>query len=366
MPFVVDRKKLLKVLTNISHASRGVQYKAVFGRSKGTTLTLWFDSLEGHLWQFLENEESTVEELAFSVNVKNFHKLISAWKSKTISIVQGENQSLVVSSGNSTVNIPYYDDGVGLDIPSEPVGTYIGILPETFISDLMESVAFVGQMSNKPELACVELKVADKGLIINATDSFSAYHSSYPDIQVPMDSVRFNERVIKTLISVFSQESLQLYKMEDESVILKGENAILQMVSIRLAYPDVSKLLLETELSPFMILNTKNTMETIRVIEAVSTNNFINLRPPPVTDENGVITVGLQDVIMEADLRIEDSKFTATEIDYLSLDARKFKQCIAVFDKNEYVKLEKMNNGFIRITGDRGDSQLTSLSPLSS
>jgi len=366
MPFVVDRKKLLKVLTNISHASRGVQYKAVFGRSKGTTLTLWFDSLEGHLWQFLENEESTVEELAFSVNVKNFHKLISAWKSKTISIVQGENQSLVVSSGNSTVNIPYYDDGVGLDIPSEPVGTYIGILPETFISDLMESVAFVGQMSNKPELACVELKVADKGLIINATDSFSAYHSSYPDIQVPMDSVRFNERVIKTLISVFSQESLQLYKMEDESVILKGENAILQMVSIRLAYPDVSKLLLETELSPFMILNTKNTMETIRVIEAVSTNNFINLRPPPVTDENGGITVGLQDVIMEADLRIEDSKFTATEIDYLSLDARKFKQCIAVFDKNEYVKLEKMNNGFIRITGDRGDSQLTSLSPLSS
>jgi DNA polymerase III sliding clamp (beta) subunit (PCNA family) len=366
MPFVVDRKKLLKVLTNISHASRGVQYKAVFGRSKGTTLTLWFDSLEGHLWQFLENEESTVEELAFSVNVKNFHKLISAWKSKTISIVQGENQSLVVSSGNSTVNIPYYDDGVGLDIPSEPVGTYIGILPETFISDLMESVAFVGQMSNKPELACVELKVADKGLIINATDSFSAYHSSYPDIQVPMDSVRFNERVIKTLTSVFSQESLQLYKMEDESVILKGENAILQMVSIRLAYPDVSKLLLETELSPFMILNTKNTMETIRVIEAVSTNNFINLRPPPVTDENGGITVGLQDVIMEADLRIEDSKFTATEIDYLSLDARKFKQCIAVFDKNEYVKLEKMNNGFIRITGDRGDSQLTSLSPLSS
>jgi hypothetical protein len=138
------------------------------------------------------------------------------------------------------------------------------------------------------------------------------------------------------------------------------------MVSIRLAYPDVSKLLLETELSPFMILNTKNTMETIRVIEAVSTNNFINLRPPPVTDENGGITVGLQDVIMEADLRIEDSKFTATEIDYLSLDARKFKQCIAVFDKNEYVKLEKMNNGFIRITGDRGDSQLTSLSPLSS
>jgi len=221
-------------------------------------------------------------------------------------------------------------------------------------------------MSNKPELACVELKVADKGLIINATDSFSAYHSSYPDIQVPMDSVRFNERVIKTLISVFSQESLQLYKMEDESVILKGENAILQMVSIRLAYPDVSKLLLETELSPFMILNTKNTMETIGVIEAVSTNNFINLRPPPVTDENGGITVGLQDVIMEADLRIEDSKFTATEIDYLSLDARKFKQCIAVFDKNEYVKLERMNNGFIRITGDRGDSQLTSLAPLSS
>ena len=61
MSFVVDRRKLLKTLTNISHASRGVQYKAVFGRRKGTTLTLWFDSLEGHLWQFLENEETTAE-----------------------------------------------------------------------------------------------------------------------------------------------------------------------------------------------------------------------------------------------------------------------------------------------------------------
>jgi hypothetical protein len=154
--------------------------------------------------------------------------------------------------------------------------------------------------------------------------------------------------------------------MEDESVILKGENAILQMVSIRLAYPDVSKLLLETELSPFMVLNTKNTMETIKVIEAVSNNNFINLRPPPVTDENGGITVGLQDVIMEADLRIEDSKFTATEIEYLSLDAKRFRQCVSVFDKDDYVKLERMNNGFIRVTGDRGANQLTTLAPLSS
>ena len=264
------------------------------------------------------------------------------------------------------VTVPYYDDGVVLDIPSEPVGTYIGVVPDTFVEDLVQSVDFVGQMSNKPDLACVELKVTDRGLIINATDSFSAYHSSYPDIQVPMTSVRFNERVIKTLVSVFSQEPLQLYKMEDDSVILKGEGAILQMVSIRTAYPNLDPLLIDAESSPFMELNTKNTLETIKVVEAVSGNSFISLQPPATVNENGGITVGVQEMIMEADLKIQDSKFTATEIDYLSLDARKFKQCVSVFDKNDYVKLEKMNNGFIRITGDRGDNQLTTLAPLSS
>ena len=52
MAFVVDRRDLLKLLGNIAQASRGIQYKAVMGRSKGTSLTIWFDSLEGHLWQF--------------------------------------------------------------------------------------------------------------------------------------------------------------------------------------------------------------------------------------------------------------------------------------------------------------------------
>ena len=45
MPFVVDRKKFAKALRNVTQASSGIQYKAVFGRSKGTTLTIWFDSL---------------------------------------------------------------------------------------------------------------------------------------------------------------------------------------------------------------------------------------------------------------------------------------------------------------------------------
>ena len=79
MPFVVDRRELVKLLGNITQASRGIQYQAVMGRSNGTTLTIWFDSLEGHLWQFIENQETTADDLAFSVSITNFHKLVSAW-----------------------------------------------------------------------------------------------------------------------------------------------------------------------------------------------------------------------------------------------------------------------------------------------
>jgi len=366
MAFVVDRRALLKLLGNINQASRGIQYKAVMGRSKGTTLTIWFDSLEGHLWQFLENEETSAEELAFSVSITNFHKLISAWKSKTISISQGENGSIVLSSGKSVVTVPYYDDGVSLDIPSEPVGTYIGIVPKDFISNIQESVNFIGQMSNRPELACVEIKVADRGLVVNATDSFSAYHSSHKELNTPMSSVRFNERIIKTMGSVFGDESLQLYKMEDESVILKGENAILQMVPIRMTYPELERLIVEAEAKPFMTLNTKNTLEIIKVVEAVSKGEYMTLRPAHVEDEDGGVTVGVNDITMEADLKIEDSNFLSIEdIAYLPLDAKRFKQCIQVFGKDDYITLEKMDNGFVRIKGDRENEQFTCFAPLS-
>ena len=368
MPFVVDRRELVKLLGNITQASRGIQFKAVMGRSNGTTLTIWFDSLEGHLWQFIENQETTADDLAFSVSITNFHKLVSAWKSKTISIAQGDNGSLVLASGGSTVTVPYYDDGVSLDIPSEPVGTYIGVIPEDFIKNIEESVNFIGQMSNKPELACVELKVAEeRGLVVNATDSFTIYHSFHEKLNTPMGSVRFNERVIKTMCAVFGKESLQLYKMEDESVILKGEAAILQMVPIRMAYPDLERLIVDAEATPLMSLNMKNTLEIIKVVEAVSKGEYITLRPPDVNDEGKNVTVGINDITMEADLKIEDSKFLSTgEITYLPLDAQKFKQCVQVFGKEEYVILEKMNNGFVRITGSGDNSQFTCLAPLSS
>ena len=79
------------------------------------------------------------------------------------------------------------------------------------------------------------------------------------------------------------------------------------------------------------------------------------------------VTVGINDITMEADLKIEDSKFLSTgEVTYLPLDAQKFKQCVQVFGKEEYVILEKMNNGFVRITGSGDNSQFTCLAPLSS
>ena len=366
MAFVVDRRQLQKILSNVGQASRGVQYKAVMGRSKGTTLTIWFDSLEGHLWQFIENQEATDTDLAFSVSITSFHKLIAAWKSKTISLEQGNKQSLVVSSGRSIVNVPYYDDGVSLDIPSEPVGAYIGVVPGEFVTNIKESVNFIGQMSNRPELACVELKVTEKGSVVTATDSYSVYHSSYEKLDVPMSSVRFNERVIKTMGAVFSDESIQLYRMEDESVILKGEDAILQMVPIRMKYPDLERILVESQTKPFMTLNMKNTMEIIKVVEAVSKGEQLVLRPPHVEDTEGGVTVGIDDIQMEAMLKIEDSTFISTEeVSYLPVDAKLFKQCVQVFGKNDYVTLEKMDNGFVRIKGDGDTTQFTCLAPLS-
>ena len=365
MPFVVDRKKLAKVLSNITQASRGIQYKAVMGRTQGTSLTTWYDSLEGHLWQFMENEETTAEELTFSVSIANVHKLVSAWKSKTITLSQGENQSLVLTSGNSKVTVPYYDDGVSLDVPSEPVGTYIGMIPEEFLVDIEDSINFIGQMSNRPELACIELKVADKGLVVNSTDSFFAYHSSHQNLQIPMSAVRFNERVIKTMTSVFAKQSIQLYSMEDDSVILKGENAILQMVPIRVAYPELEKLIVDVEVEPLMKLNTKKALEVIKLAEAVSKGTYMTLRPPSADNQDEGVNVGLADITMEADLKIEDSGFMGKDFSYLPVDANKFKECLQVFNDDEYVMLEKMNNGYVRFTGSGDGNQFTCLAPLS-
>jgi len=369
MAFVVNRREFQKVLSNIKQASRGIQYKAVMGRSSGKALTVWYDSMEGHLWQFLKNEESTTGELAFSVSIDSFLKLISAWKSKTLLLSQGDNDSLVLSSGGSTVTIPYYDDGVSLDIPSEPVGVYLGMVPDGFISDIKDSLAFIGQMSNKPELACVELKIdEERGLIINSTDSFSAYFSSYTSLKTPMASVRFNERIIRTLGTVFSKEGLQMFKMDDDSIILKGENAILQMVPIRLTYPDLVRLLFSDEKpQPIMTLNRQNTMEIIKVVEAVSKGEYIALRPSNTLDEEGGVTVGMADISMEAELKIADSQFIENDsMSYLPLDARILKRCLQVFKDDDYLNLERMDNGLIRVKRNGNTTNFTCFAPMSS
>jgi len=369
MAFEVNRLGLKKVLSNIKQASRGIQYKAVMGRSSGKSITIWYDSMEGHLWQFLENEETTTGELAFSVSIDNILKLITAWKSKTLLLSQGDNGSLVLSSGGSTVTVPYYDDGVSVDIPSEPVGVYLGMVPDGFISDIKDSLAFIGQMSNKPELACVELRIdAEKGLIVNSTDSFSAYYSSFTSLKTPMAPVRFNERVIRTLGTVFTNEGLQLFKMEDDSVIVKGEKAIIQMVPIRLSYPDLTALLFSDEKpQPIMTLNRQNTMEIIKVVEAVSKGEYIALRPANVLDEEGGVTVGLADISMEAELKIADSKFIENEsVAYLPIDARILKRCLLACKNDDYVNLERMTNGLIRLKRNGNTTNFTCFAPMSS
>ena len=115
-----------------------------------------------------------------------------------------------------------------------------------------------------------------------------------------------------------------------------------------------------------MTLNTKNTLEIIKVVEAGSKGEYMTLRPAHVEDEDGGVTVGVNDITMEADLKIEDSNFLSIEdIAYLPLDAKRFKQCIQVFGKDDYITLEKMDNGFVRIKGDRENEQFTCFAPLS-